>query len=97
MAGLAKFDIRDSSDTIPLHIAVTESAIQFCYLFVMDMVKPNRLIDRDLGKDRENRIKDAFCLNTEPIISDGSKQRNEDENNEKIDPFFHINHLLKQV
>jgi len=84
MAGLTEFDIRDACDTIPFHMAMTEGTVQFRHLFVVDVVESDGLIDRDPGKNREDRIKDAFCLGTESIVSDSGKQGDEDDGNEKI-------------
>jgi hypothetical protein len=97
MAGLAEFDIRDPSDTIPFHMAMTEGAVQVRHLLVMDVIESDGLIDRDPGKNGEDRIKDAFSLSAESIVSHSGKQRDEDENNEKIKPFLHITNLLKRV
>ena len=97
MAGLTEFDVRNSCDTVSFHIAVAESAVQFRHFFVMDIVKPHRLFDNDLCKNREDRKKYTLCFNTESIVSNGSKQGEEDKNDDKIKPFFHIHNLLKQV
>jgi hypothetical protein len=97
MAGVTEFDIRDSCDTVPFHMAMTEGAVQARDLLVMDVIESDGLIDRDAGKNGEDRIKDTFCLSAESIVSDGGKQGDEDEGNEKIKPFLHINNLLKRV
>ena len=97
MAGLAEFDIRDSCDTISFHMAMTEGAVQARHLLVMDVIEPDGLINRDPGKNGEDRIKDAFCLSTESIVSDSGQQGDEDDGNEKIKPFLHINNPLKRV
>jgi hypothetical protein len=97
MAGLAEFDIRDSSDTIVFYMAVTEGAVQVRRFLVMDVVESDGLIDRDPGKNGEDRIEDTFCLSAESIVSDSGKQRDQDQGNEKIEPFLHINNLLKRV
>jgi hypothetical protein len=73
MARLAEFDIRDSCDTISFHMAMTEGAVQARHLLVMDVIEPDGLINRDPGKNGEDRIKDAFCLSTESIVSDSGK------------------------
>ena len=94
MAGLAEFDIRDSCDTIPFGMAMTEGTVQFRHLFVVDVVESDGLLDRDTGKDGENCIKNPFCLDAESIVSDGGKQGDEDDGNQKIKPFLHINYPL---
>ncbi len=67
MAGPAEFDIWDSCDTIPFHMAMAEGTVQFRRLFMVDVVESDGLLDRDPGKNGEDRIKDAFCLSTESI------------------------------
>jgi len=94
MAGPAEFDIGDSCDTIPYYMAMTEGTVQFRHLFVVDVVESDGLLDRDPGKDGEDRIKDAFCLCTESVVSDRGKQGDEDDGNEKIKQFLHMNHPL---
>ena len=97
MTGLTELNVRNSCDTIPFDIAVTEGAVQFCYFFVMDVIESNWLIDCDLGKNRKESIEDAFCLNAKSIVRNRDKQSNDDERDEKIDPFLHENNLRKQV
>lgn len=97
MAGLAEFNVRDACDTIPFDIAVAESAVQFGHLFVMDVVESNGLVNHNLRKDREDRIKDALRLSAKPIVSHGGEQGEDDESDAKINPFSHINNLLKRV
>ncbi len=67
------------------------------HLFVMDVIESDGLIDRDPGKNGEDRIKDTFCLSAESIVSDSGKEWNDDQSSKKIKPFFHINHLLKSI
>ena len=96
MAGPAEFDVRDSCHTIHFNITMTEGAVQFRHLFMMDVVESDRLLDRDPGEDGEDRIKDAFCLGAESIVSDSGKQGDEDGGSEKIEPFLHMNYPLER-
>ncbi len=97
MAGLAEFNVRDACDTISFDIAVAESAVQFGHLFVMDVIESNGLVDHNLRKNRKDSIEDALRLSAKTIVSHGGEQREDDESNAKINPFSHINNLLKRV
>jgi hypothetical protein len=97
MAGLAEFDIRDSCDAIPFHMAMTEGTVQVRHLFVMDVVESDGLIDRDPAKNGKDRKKYALRLSPESIVSDRGQQRDDNKSNAKINPFSHIDNLLKRV
>ncbi len=91
MAGPAEFDVRNGCDTVPLHVSVAEGAVQFGHFFVMDVVEPDGLLDRNPGKNTKDCIKEAFCVKAESIIGNGSKQGEKNENEQEDDPFFHVN------
>jgi hypothetical protein len=57
---------------------------------VVDVIESHGLIHRLLRKNREDRIKNTFCLSAESIVSDSGKKRNQDQSNEKVNPLFHI-------
>ena len=40
----------------------------------MNMVEPDGLIDRDLGKNWKDRIEDAKRLGSKTVVSDGRKE-----------------------
>ena len=96
MAGPTDFDIWEAGNTFPFDIAVAERAIQFCYLFVMDMIETDGLIDGDLGKDWEDRIKDAQGLRSKSIVGNGGKEKNHENSNGRINPSSHWISLFKR-
>jgi len=46
MAGLTELNVWNPCDTIPFDIPVAEGTVQMDSLFVMNMIKKNRLLDR---------------------------------------------------
>lgn len=94
MTGLTDFDIREAGYPFPFNVAVAERAIQFSYLFVMDMIETDRLIDRDPGKDWEDRIKDAQGLRSKSVVGNGGKEENHENSDGRINPSSHWNSLF---
>jgi hypothetical protein len=60
MAGLAEFNVWNSCNTIPFNIPVAECAVQMGYLFMVNMIKKDRLLDRFPREDRKDRKEETF-------------------------------------
>ena len=56
MAGLTEFDVGNPGNTISIHVAVAERTVQFCHLFVVDMIEQDGLIHWNPGQNRKDRI-----------------------------------------
>jgi hypothetical protein len=93
MANSADCSVWNPSNPMILHIAVTESTIQFERLCVPQMIEKDRLIDRLPGEDREDGKEDFFCLVLISMEGDRSK-KNQGDKDKKVIDFFHTYFII---
>jgi hypothetical protein len=69
MTSSTEFNVWNSCSTIPFHITMTESAVQFNGFFVMDMIKQDWLIHGYPTENGEDGIEERCCLKPIAIVS----------------------------
>jgi hypothetical protein len=95
MTGPTEFNVWNSCNTIPFNIPVAECTVQMGYLFMVNMIKKDRLLDRFPREDWEDRKEEMFDRILKSIIGNSSEKKNEDNGNEKAEEPFHIYNLYE--
>lgn len=69
------------------------------HLLVMDMVEQDGLIDGDPRKNWKEGKEDPLGLNPKSMVGNDGKKKNNDDDNEKDRPLFHIiiQRLLREL
>jgi hypothetical protein len=75
VAGSANFDVWNSCCAVFLNISMAKGTVQFGHFLMMNMIEADGLVDGDLRKNREDRVKDAKSLRPESIIGDSGKEK----------------------
>jgi hypothetical protein len=83
MTGLTEFNVWNSCNTIPFNIPVAECTVQMGYLFVVNMIKKDRLLDRFPREDWKDRKEETFGRILKSMIGKSGEKKNEDNGNEK--------------
>jgi hypothetical protein len=75
MTGSTEFNVWNSCNTIPFNIPVAECTVQMGYLFVVNMIEKDRLLDRFPREDRKDRKEGLFSLDLKSMIGNDGEEK----------------------
>jgi hypothetical protein len=90
VASPAEFNIRNSCDTIFLHVSMAKVAVQLGDFLMVNMIEADRLINGCASKDWKDGKEERFRLDSEAMPRNGCEKKNQGNCHEKANLLFHI-------